>query len=98
MTEDRDGDIDKTRHFDPERGAFDPPHHPPLRNPDTNPRGVRHINETAQDRMAVPDRPRFQAAQRRRSSMIATAMRRLKGAGKGRAKSSGTDPEDPTAA
>lgn len=98
MSEDHNGDVDETRHFDPERGAFDPPDHPPLRNPDTNPRGVRHINETAQDHMAVPDRPRYQAAQRRRSSMITTAMRRLRGAGKGRGEPSRTDPEDPTAA
>ncbi len=84
MTEDDKRDADKARSIDPERGAFDPPHHRPLRDPETNPRGVRHIDETAQDNMAVVDRPRYQAAQGRRSRMIAAATRALRGAAKRR--------------
>ena len=70
---DRDGptDVDRSRRLDPERGSFDPPTHPSLRDPQSNPRGVRHIDETAQDHMAVTDRPRYQAAQGRRARMIA---------------------------
>lgn len=63
---------------DPKYRSFDPPEHPPLRDARTNPRGVRHINETAQDQMAVEDRPRVQAAQERRATMIAAAKRRLR--------------------
>jgi hypothetical protein len=63
---------------DPKYRSFDPPEHPSLRNPRTNPRGVRHVDETAQDRMAVEDRPRVQAAQGRRATMIAAAKRRLR--------------------
>ena len=66
-------DVDRVRAFDPERGSFDPPKHPPLRDLQANPRGVRHIDETAQDQMAIGDRPRYQAAQRRRAGMIAAA-------------------------
>jgi len=75
---DSSSDAGTARSFDPERGAFDPPHHPPLRDRETNPRGVRHIDETAQDRMAAADRPRNQAAQGRRSRMIAAATEALK--------------------
>jgi hypothetical protein len=66
-------DVERSRHRDPERGSFDPPRHPSLQDPQTNPRGVRHIDETAQDQMDVPDRPRYQAAGGRRARMIAAA-------------------------
>lgn len=95
MSEDHNDDVDKARSFDPERGAFDPPDHPPLRDPETNPRGVRHIDETAQDRMAVDDRPRYQAAEGRRSRMIAAAMRRLKSATKRGSAATRSGPDDP---
>jgi hypothetical protein len=75
-------DVERSRHRDPERGSFDPPRHPPLQDPQTNPRGVRHIDETAQDQMDVSDRPRYQAARRRRTRMVAAvaaAKRRLQG-------------------
>ena len=75
-------DVDRSRSFDPERGSFDPPRHPSLRDLQANPRGVRHIDETAQDQMAVTDRPRYQAAQGRRARMTAAATaakRRLRG-------------------
>jgi len=68
------GDVARSRSFDPERGSFDPPKHPSLRDPQTNPRGVRHIDETAQDQMAVSDRPRYRSAQGRRARMIAAAI------------------------
>src|SRR4051812_43009386 len=68
-----DRDIEHARSFDPERGAFAPPRHPTLRDPWSNPRGVRHVDETAQDHMIARDRPRHQAAQRRRARMIAAA-------------------------
>ncbi len=87
MSEDQNSDIDTARSFDPERGAFDPPDHRPLRDRETNPRGVRRIDETAQDHMRPADRPRFQAAQRRRSRMIAAAGQVLK-----RATNRGTTP------
>jgi hypothetical protein len=80
-------DLDRSRSFDPERGSFDPPRHPSLRDPQANPRGVRHIDETAQDQMAVSDRPRYQAAQGRRARMIAAAAaakRRLRGLSRNR--------------
>ncbi len=72
---DRDGptDVDRSRSFDPERGLFDPPRHPSLKDAQTNPSGVRHIDETAQDQMPVTGRPRYQAAQDRRARMIAAA-------------------------
>jgi hypothetical protein len=86
VSQNQDGDsardVERFRHRDPERGSFDPPRHPSLRDPQTNPRGVRHIDETAQDQMDVPDRPRFQAAQGRRDRMTAAATaakRRLPG-------------------
>jgi myo-inositol catabolism protein IolC len=75
-------DVEEARSFDPERGSFDPPRHPSLTDPQANPRGVRHIDETAQDQMAVKDRPRYQAAEGRRARMIAAAAatkRRLRG-------------------
>jgi len=97
VSEDNTSDAGTARSFDPERGAFDPPHHPPLRDRNTNPSGVRHIDETAQDHMAVGDRPRYQAAQRRRSSMIASAMRRLRDAANRRNAPSGSPPDDPQA-
>lgn len=75
---DRESDAGTARDFDPERGAFDPPRHPPLRDRETNPRGVRHIDETAQDRMPAADRPRYQAARRRRARMIAAAAQALR--------------------
>jgi hypothetical protein len=67
---------------DPKHRSFDSPEHRPLRDARTNPRGVRHIDETAQDQMAVADRRRYQAAERRRGRMIAAAAatkRRLRG-------------------
>ncbi len=72
-------DLDEPRSVDPKYRSFDPPEHPSLRDPKTNPRGVRHIDETAQDRMPVTDRPRYRAAQSRRAAMIAAAKRRLRG-------------------
>jgi hypothetical protein len=62
--------------IDPKYRSFDPPEHPSLRNPRTNPRGVRHVDETAQDSMAVEDRPRVRAARSRRATMIAAAKQR----------------------
>ena len=74
-------DIAITRIYDPGRGAFcamdkqgNPTGMPPVRrdpvpNFKTNPRGVRHINKTAQDRMPRDSRPRVQDADRRRSKM-----------------------------
>jgi hypothetical protein len=62
MSEESNSDAGTARSVDPERGPFTPPHHAPLRDPETNPRGVRHINETARGRMAVAERPRYQAA------------------------------------
>lgn len=97
MSEEHTSDAGTARSFDPERGAFDPPHHAPLRDPETNPRGVRHIDETAQDQMAVADRPRYQAAQGRRSGMIAAAMRRLRNAKNRRTTTSRSTPDDPKA-
>lgn len=103
MSEEHDRDSDSAhdagtaRSFDPERGAFDPPRHPPLRDRETNPRGVRHVDETAQDHMAVADRPRYQAARSRRSRMIAAAMRRLRDAASRRAAPSRSAPDDPEA-
>jgi len=82
LSPDDAAELDRSRRFDPERGSFDPPKHPSLRDPQSNPRGVRHIDETAQDQMAVSDRPRYQAAQGRRARMIAAATnarRRLQG-------------------
>ncbi len=94
MSEDPEqaSDAGTARSFDPERGAFDPPQHPPLRDRETNPQGVRHIDETAQDHMAPADRPRFQAAQGRRSRMIAAATQALKKAGNRRTGRSGSTP------
>ncbi len=92
MSEDQNSEVGTARSFDPERGAFAPPPHPPLGNRETNPRGVRHIDETAQDHMAPTDRPRFQAAQRRRSRMIAAAVQVLKkGANRRKAPGSARD-------
>jgi hypothetical protein len=81
-THDDATDVEEARSFDPERGSFAPPKHPSLADPEANPRGVRHIDETAQDQMAVKDRPRYQAAEGRRARMIAAAAaakRRLRG-------------------
>jgi hypothetical protein len=88
--------VDRARSFDPERGSFDPPRHPSLQDPQANPRGVRHIDETAQDHMAAEDRPRFQAAQGRRARMVAAAgaaRRRLRGLAAGRGSPPGDPPE-----
>jgi len=74
--------VEQGPRFDPQRGSFDPPPHPSLRDAETNPRGVRHIDETVQDQLAVSDRPRYQAAEGRRARMIAAAAaarRRLRG-------------------
>ncbi|MDQ2894776.1 MAG: hypothetical protein M3Y09_03910 [Actinomycetota bacterium] len=86
--QDRESDAGTARSFDPERGQFAPPHHPPLLNRETNPRGTRHIAETAQDHMAAADRPRYRAAQGRRARMIAAATQALKKTAKRRAGSS----------
>jgi hypothetical protein len=75
---DSGGDAETPRTVDPKYRSFDPPAHPSLRDPRTNPRGVRHIDETAQDQMAVEDRARVQAAQDRRATMITAAKRRLR--------------------
>jgi hypothetical protein len=72
------GDAETPRSVDPKHRSFDPPAHRSLRDPRTNPRGVRHIDETAQDQMAVENRPRVQAAQDRRATMITAAKRRLR--------------------
>jgi hypothetical protein len=79
VTRHEGGDTDPPHGVDPKHRSFDPPEHPPLRDARTNPRGVRHIDETAQDRMAVADRPRVRAARERRATMIAAAKRRLRG-------------------
>ncbi len=92
---DGESDAGPARSFDPERGAFAPPPHPPLLNRETNPRGTRHVNETAQDHMAAADRPRYQAAQGRRSRMIAAATQVLKKAANRRGTSSRSAPDDP---
>lgn len=97
MSEDPNSDIGSARSFDPERGAFDPPDHPPLLDSETNPRGVRHIDETAQDEMAVADRPRYQAAERRSAGMIASAIARLKKKTNLGAAPSRRAPDDPEA-
>jgi hypothetical protein len=96
LTGDGGGDVDRIGSFDPKRRLFDPPKHPPLLDPQTNPRGVRHIDETAQDRMAVEDRPRYQAALRRRAAMIAAAKLRLRGLS-GRIARPGSGPAEPKA-
>ncbi len=97
FNQDGSAELDRARSFDPERGSFDPPQHPSLADPQANPRGVRHIDETAQDQMAVADRPRYQAAQRRRGRMIAAAAamkRRLRGLLGGRTAPSGSGPPE----
>jgi hypothetical protein len=86
--------------FDPQRGSFDPPPHPSLRDAETNPRGVRHIDETVQDQLAVSDRPRYQAAEGRRARMIAAAAaarRRLRGLPWSRSAPPGSGPHDANA-
>jgi hypothetical protein len=70
--------VSENHGVDPKYRSFDLPEHVPLRDARTNPRGVRHIDETAQDQMAVDDRPRVRAAQDRRATMIAVAKRRLR--------------------
>lgn len=85
--DDGGSDVERSRSFDPERGSFDPPKHPSLRDPQSNPRGVRHVDETAQDQMPVTDRPRYRNAQGRRARMVAAAIaakRRLRGLTGGR--------------
>jgi hypothetical protein len=72
------GNTDSRHSVDPKFRSFDPPEHPPLRDAQTNPRGVRHIDETAQDQIGVEDRPRVWAARERRATMIAAAKRRLR--------------------
>jgi hypothetical protein len=78
LTGDGGREAEALRNVDPKYRSFDPPEHPSLRDARTNPRGVRHIDETAQDQMAVEDRPRVQAAKDRRATMIAAAKRRLR--------------------
>jgi DNA-3-methyladenine glycosylase II len=51
----RTNDIEHARSCDPERGAFEPPHHPPLRKDLSNPRGVQ--TAIARDRRRTPRRP-----------------------------------------
>ena len=94
------GEVDRPRSFDPKRRLFDPPKHPSLRNARTNPRGVRHIDETAQDQLAVSDRPRYQAAEGRRARMIAAAAaarRRLRSLPWSRSALPGSSPHDANA-
>jgi hypothetical protein len=94
--DDSASDVERSRHRDPERGSFDPPRHPSLQDPQTNPRGVRHIDETAQDQMDVSDRPRYHAAGRRRARVIAAATaakRRLRGLTGNRTAPRGGPPE-----
>lgn len=74
---DSGGDAETPRSVDPKYRSFNPPKHPSLRDPQTNPRGVRHIDETVQDQMAVEDRPRVRAARDRRAAMMAAARRGL---------------------
>jgi hypothetical protein len=83
MSENRTRNDDSAA-IDPKFRSFDPPEHPPLRDAQTNPRGVRHIDETAQDQMAVDDRPRVRASRHRRATMIAAAKRRLRTLSPGR--------------
>jgi hypothetical protein len=100
LDHDDDSDIERARSFDPERGSFAPPRHPPLRDPQTNPRGVRHIDETAQDHMSAAERPRYQAAQSRRARMVAAASaakRRLRGLAARRAAQPRGGPPEPKA-
>lgn len=83
-----------------ERSSFGPHGHPPLRDPKSNPRGVRHIDKTAQDHMALGDRPRYQAARGRRARMIAAASaakRRLRGLTAGRTTRVRSDSSEPKA-
>jgi len=89
-----ESDAGTARSFDPERGGFAPPPHPPLLNRKTNPRGTRHVDETVQDHMAAADRPRYQAAQGRRSRMIAAATQVLKKAANRRATPPRSAPDD----
>ena len=77
MSENHTRNDDRTG-VDPKFRSVDPPEHPPLRDAQANPRGVRHIDETAQDQMAVEDRPRVWASRDRRATMIAAAKRRLR--------------------
>lgn len=55
------------RAFDVTRGAFDPVERDPVMNRETNPRGVRHIAKTEQDRLPVSERPRVQAWRQRQA-------------------------------
>ena len=48
------------RFFDAARGSFDPLRRDPELTRE-NPRGVRHLNKTVQDRLPVADRPRVRA-------------------------------------
>lgn len=98
MPEDPYEDVDAARDGDPARGSFDPPHHPPLADHDTNVRGVRRIAQTAQDQMPVADRPRVRAAERRRSRMMAAAMQRLRIATGRRSSQACSGPDDRSAA
>lgn len=92
-----DVEVDEADSVDPKYRSFEPPAHPSLRDPKTNPRGVRHIAETAQDQMTVADRPRYQAAQSRRSAMIAAARRRLRTLGGRRSLPPRDEPREPEA-
>ena len=88
---------DRRRSVDPRHRSFVPPEHPSLRDPETNPRGVRHIDQTAQDLMPVEERPRYQAAQARRAAMIAAGRRRLRGIVRRGESAHRGDPRDPQA-
>lgn len=58
---------------DPGKGSFVPNEKPPVRDRETNPRGVRHLGKTAQDYMPRDQRPRVHEAQRRAEKMRGTA-------------------------
>ncbi len=73
----RNPELDMARCYDPGRNDFfcdtdrngvplpiPPVSREPVRDRETNPRGVRHIDKTRQDHMPVSVRPRVQEAKR----------------------------------
>lgn len=52
------------RSYDPGRGPFDPRRLDPLVDREKNPRGVRHLNKTAQDNQPAKERERVREASR----------------------------------
>lgn len=57
---------DLFRSFDPARGAFDPVERHPARS-DANPKAVRRVDKTRQDRLPVAERARVREALARRA-------------------------------